>query len=101
MWHTIIAEHSPKIADNIDDKEDRTLLRLHGKIASFSISRYRMTIGSFHKEIIDFAGTAKIDVGRIRRESEEEDDDENHDSVHVVGQKGSFETAKDSVPITH
>lgn len=94
---TIIAEHCAKVTDDIDNEENGAFLRLHGEITSFCIPVYRMGLGCCHQQIVNLGWTPQIDVCCIGRESEDEDNDEDHNRVDIIREERRLDTAEHGV----
>lgn len=66
----------PKVANNIDHKEDGALGRLHCKVAASSIAFNRVICGSLDEKVKDSLRRAQSVAGGIGGESEDQNDDQ-------------------------
>ena len=94
---SIVTEHSSEVANNVDDEEDSSLLRLHGQVASTSISRNGMGSCSFNEQVKNGLGRSKNVARGIGGEGEDQDDDQKHHSVNVIREEGCLDTTEHGV----
>lgn len=83
--------------DSVHTKEDGTLLRSHGQIAAASIAVHRMTLGSFNQSIVNSPWRAKNITRSVRRERKDQNDDQDHDGMHIIREECSFNPSKHGV----
>lgn len=83
-----------ELTNNVDNKEDGTLARLHGEVAAFLVALDRVALGRLHQCVINGSGRAE-NLGRgIRGQRKDDDDDEKDERVHPVRENRSFKTAE-------
>ncbi len=49
----VVHENSSEVANNVDNKEDRSFFRLHGQVAALRIARYGMIFCCLNKQVVD------------------------------------------------
>ena len=94
---SIVAEHSPEVSNDINDEEDGAFLGLHGQVAPTSVSGDGVICCGLDKQIKNSLGRAQDFASGIRREGEDEDDDEQHHGMYVIREEGCLDTTEHGV----
>lgn len=94
---TVVKVYGTKVSDQVDDEEDTTLTRLHGKITSLCISFDGMTSRSSLQRIVHSSRRSKNVVGSVRGKGEKEDDDQNDNGVDPISDEGRFDATEHGV----
>jgi hypothetical protein len=94
---SVIHEHGTKVANNVDDEEDGAILALHREVATTGIARHWLDCRKLVQTFVNDLGRAKNIAARICRECKCQENDEQDDRVHVVGQKRGLDPTKHGV----
>lgn len=94
---SIVHEDGTEVTNNVDNEEDRSILALHREVAATRIAWHRLRLCEFMKALIDSLGGAKSITTCISRERESEEDDQQDDSVNVVGKESGLDTSEHGV----
>lgn len=92
---SVVHEDCSEVANDIDHEEDGAFSRLHGQVAATSISRDGMAFSSFNESIIYSSRTSEGSASCVRREGEDQNDDEQNHRVDVIGQELRVRTLED------
>lgn len=85
------------LTNNVYDKEDGTLARLHGQVATVLVTCYGVPGSSLHKEVIDGGRGTQHVVGGVGGQGKNDDDDEQNERVSPIRQNGGPETSNHGV----
>jgi hypothetical protein len=94
---SIVHEDCAKVTNNVDDKENGTVLALHRKVAAASIARHWVGRSERAEALVDYLCRSKRVAAGISRERKCQENDEQNDGVDVVSQKGGLDSSEHGV----